>query len=166
MPQLSNIERSISSALHNLAKEILQDLKPEHGNWTQHVKDKIISLATKHGCTPCGSGCKHPEFLCDVVWLKGDPIQGITDAALVLESEWGNDQCILYDFAKLLIARADHRVLIFTKKNHDQTRKLVERLKKQISQFVKSEPGDRYLFIAWEDDVNDFVPELYVVGQE
>ena len=73
-------------------------------------RNDMRQYATKHGGKIGGEWLY--DFTCleykhndDGGWLKGIPV--------VAECEWGNKDCIGDDFQKLLLARADVRVMIF-----------------------------------------------------
>ena len=98
------------------------------------------------------------EFLYDVCFLEpGDrnpdgyfiPKTPLKQALIVLECEWNrgdNKQDILYDFSKLLMARAELRSLVFyttiSSKDFDFTMQDVKAL---IAAFEQGAKSDRYL---------------------
>ena len=53
------------------------------------------------------------EFVYDVSGLRYDDDGFLTRVALAAECEWGPQNRIYYDFEKLLVARADLRVMVF-----------------------------------------------------
>lgn len=87
------------------------------------------------------------EWLYDVAWLRATEDFLVRDVILVAEIEWGNARAVQQDFQKLLLARADCRVMIF-----DDTDGLRERLIDQAKKFRKSRRGDRYLFASYRDE--------------
>ena len=68
---------------------------------------------------------------------------------MVAECEWGED--IMYDFEKLLLARAAVRVMVYGWKD---TKCINEKLLKHVHTF-NGAPGDIYLLIAfvWDDSI-------------
>jgi hypothetical protein len=143
----SETEREIVTSLTQLAKS-LPDVPAGHGNWTREIIGNLAGLARRSGLQPCAHGCDHGEFLFDLVWLtrNGEALEGVS---LVAECEWGTDQYVVADFEKLLLARADHRLLIFDGTNVHDADRLIERLRHAIHGFAKTRPGDRYLFAFW-----------------
>ena len=114
--------------------------------WTRRVKNALIQLGTEGGYTPCpnpqyGWG----EFLYDVTWLQtaGENFR-VSDVLLVAEIEWGNRGDVWDDFQKLLVARADVRVMIF-----EGYKGLLEKLRAHTIQFAKNGNGDRYLLAQY-----------------
>lgn len=164
-----------------LASEVIQVLTMVHqelkgqpvgdGAWTNAVKTKLCRLGKeKHKYTVCASGvdngiCQpdYGEWLYDVCWLRYSDEKNaylLSDVVLVAESEWGNDQEVIHDFQKLMLARADLRVMIYADKNSsaDSTRKKIE---SEIESFARSQGGkgdstDSYLLAAWESEEGGF----------
>lgn len=65
---------------------------------------------------------------------------------LVLECEWSpREEEIIYDFSKLLLARADLRCLIFYRNSQDLLDSCIYRAKAAIAAFEQSDSSDRYL---------------------
>ena len=104
--------------------------------------------AVKHGGTIGGEWLY--DFTCleynDAGWLKGIP--------LVAECEWGNEDQINHDFEKLLLTRAEVRVMIF---NGNYFRAEGQKsipsngldvLRRYIKECEPTRPGDTYLFAA------------------
>lgn len=99
------------------------------------------------------------------MWLSCKEGGLIADVSLVLESEWATDQkSIDEDFQKLLLARAEHRVMIFQQKTLPDVEDVYDHLSRQISAFSRSQPGDRYLLagLNWTP-TNAFSYRLVVV---
>ena len=97
------------------------------------------------------------DFTCleynDDEWLKGIPV--------VLECEWGNKDRINEDFEKLLLARADVRVMIFNG-NHFKAGNSIpldgpREFRKCIRKCKHTRAGDTYLFAARLHESSDGV---------
>lgn len=146
----SNVEQEVITSLTQLATN-LPNVPTGHGNWTREVIGHLASLGHRIGFQPCAHQCDHGEFLFDLVWLKRNG-QTIEHVPLVVECEWGTDEYIVEDFEKLLVARADHRLMIFDGTNVRDPDKLIERLFQAIRTFAKTLPSDRYLFAFWTKD--------------
>ena len=83
---------------------------------------------------------------------------------MVLECEWGNAYEEIYnDFAKLLLARAQHRIMIFEGKSKDDILNIMRKLKKETTNFRDSTPKDRYLFAGYDNSRNTFEFDLFVL---
>lgn len=75
----------------------------------------------------------------------------VLSCPLVLESEWSVQlKDIMEDFVKLLLARAEHRVMIFQQQTAQQVHQVVEKLEAQVSAFRGTQPGDRYLLLGFD----------------
>lgn len=114
------------------------------------------------------------EWLFDLIVLDCDNDNVLSKVPLVLESEWkGRSNKELYkknirdDFEKLLVARAEHRVIIFESDNNDEKEEIIRQLRNFIEQFKDSKKDDRYLFACCKKNKNvwkfDFL--VYVVSK-
>ena len=119
----------IEMSVYQIALQSLEQIKLEATAsdrlWTEKVKTAFSKAGQATGFTVCASGVKpkyrdRREWLYDVTWLwhnKDSPGAPLIDCPLVLECEWGGLKDIVFDFEKLLLARASLRVLIFSSKN-------------------------------------------------
>ena len=91
------------------------------------------------------------EWLYDVTGLLYDiPVENcFSRTVLVAECEWGNKLNIENDFQKLLLARADVRVMVFDGTWKPGYKKLFEIFETNIENNQQAEPGDLWLFAAW-----------------
>ncbi len=157
-------------------KEALDKLREEpdrrdwrNARWTQEILDAIVKLARDAGQEAYVSRkykteAHGNEWLYDLTWLEySTQERRLTRAVAVLESEWSrshND--IFYDFQKLLLARADLRVMVFQVYNMDQWHKVVKQFVSEIQDFEQSQANDRYLFSGWSNDLDRFEHTEYV----
>jgi hypothetical protein len=92
------------------------------------------------------------EFLYDMSWYKDEGGFLIRQAA-VFEFEWQHDvhvdkmDNLNSDFQKLVQARSETRVWASTVPDSESLRRHVDNCKLQISKFLGSESGDKYVFI-------------------
>lgn len=71
----------------------------------------------------------------------------------VAESEWGSKDDVHDDFEKLLLARADVRVMVFDGRRYGTgTTDRFEEFAKYIGKCDRTETGDTYLLAAWMPD--------------
>tara|TARA_R110002110_G_scaffold85816_4_gene223699 strand:- start:32918 stop:33385 length:468 start_codon:yes stop_codon:yes gene_type:complete len=125
--------------------------------WTAVIKSELCRVGggNPFGYRVAASGVTkkdYGEWLYDVVWLdyaEGDTRQ-LLSVPFVAESEWGNDGDINDDFEKLLVARADVRLMIFGEANPDNDA-TVERLKSYVNGFSGTQKGDVYLLAMYEN---------------
>ena len=94
------------------------------------------------------------EWLYDVTCLLHDA-DYIKQIPLVAESEWKGPRGIYHDFQKLLLARADLRVMVFDGGYFPEEDKF-ETLKPHIERCEVTEPGDAYLLAAWSKSKDAF----------
>ena len=112
-----------------------------------HIREEMKKYAKKHGGT-IGSEWLY-DFTCleynDDGWLKGIP--------LVAECEWASVDHINEDFEKLLLARADVRIMIFNGNHYREGEKSISSdglrdFRQYIKECEHTRPGDTYLFAA------------------
>jgi len=107
------------------------------------------------------------EFLYDFVYLdtgKKDVGNGyfedehlIKRVAAIVESEFnGNPKEILYDFAKLLLGRADLKVMIFYNGSNEGSAQIISEMKRMIKAFTQSILNEEYLICWFNHDVKNF----------
>ncbi len=106
------------------------------------------------GVSAPGENAEDQGWLYDLSWYDWDneTNQRLTRLPLVLESEWSfNSDVILYDFDKLLQARAERKVMIFQSNSDDTRIKLVQEMKQRIEVFNSKNIGigDRYLLTSY-----------------
>ena len=110
------------------------------------------------------------ECLYDILWWHGDDQRYIIECPLVAESEWGGNNAFFKDdFPKLLLARSEHRIVIFEGyppppepyiKNNVAER--INSCKEQIRNFSHTQKGVRYLFCAWQWGKQEFLFDLFI----
>ena len=94
------------------------------------------------------------EFQYDVAWLefageyKDEQMPSFRRLVLALESEFGDERAVLFDFHKLLCARAELRVMVwYPKELPDDYKELVPRLRA-----AGDWAAGHWLLSAWSDD--------------
>ena len=112
--------------------------------------DGVYTYATPRvKCGACGA-----EWLYDVTALLYDiPDQNcFSRTVLVAECEWGPNLEIMNDFQKLLLARADVRVMVFDGTWNPGYQELFKIFETNIANNHQAELGDIWLFAAWTSD--------------
>jgi hypothetical protein len=161
MDKISKIENAIKECLDSFLESRISRSK-SNKVWTKAIKKRLGKLGlSKFNSSPCTS-VKEKDFegawLYDLVWYisKSSRDNTIKNIPLIVEIEWDMKfNGIRYDFDKLIIGRAELRVLIYQAKNKETIDKFNNELIKRIKSFKYSMKGDRYLFIAfnWEGGV-------------
>jgi hypothetical protein len=123
------------------------------------IKAGLCRLAPRFDCYVCAGQCNNAdwpeEWLYDLLWLRVHQTEDkttILDSPLVAEIEWASaldNGPIRHDFQKLLIARADLRLMIFRAPDSKQGRTIVQELVEQIGTYAHTKRGDRYLFACY-----------------
>lgn len=136
------------------------------GEWTKRIKDGICSIGKSKRYWVYASQAQEAdggEWLFDLSWLNYSNKDLIT-VELALECEWDRNG-IDDDFQKLLLCRAEYKVMIFQANNIDQFNVTIDKLIHQIIRFTRSQDGDRYLFSSWLNDKKRFEHKLYKYGK-
>ena len=138
--------------LNLLAKEAQKGRGWDTRTWTHQVKARLVRLGKRAGYQTCTNGTVQgarwdQEWLYDLVWVHASDDFVVQDVFLVAEIEWRGKRAIQQDFQKLLLARADCRVMIFD----DDKEGLRDQLIEQARTFGKRRRGDRYLFASRRD---------------
>ena len=158
MADKDQIVCEVRNALHELHNKQVVD-------WTKEVKTALCEACKRcnqqlklyaNGVDKVVDNCKIAdggEWLYDVTCLSYDAGGYIRRIPLVAESEWGSKDDVYYDFEKLLLARADVRVMVFDGRvygaaNMDR----FEEFAKYIGKCDSTETGDTYLLAAWMPD--------------
>lgn len=163
----------LRSALDGVARDpSLQD-EWRKCPWTRAVKTALCRWGLDHGFFVCAHGVadrfrespkkKRPryEWLFDVTCLayQGNYLTGVP---LVAECEWGDEDEIYDDFQKLLLARAEIRVMVFDAAEITSKGKF-GRFEEAVERFGIGQPGDVYLLAAYTEDGDRFGFEYQVV---
>ncbi|NML15780.1 hypothetical protein [Azohydromonas caseinilytica] len=129
------------------------------GRFSARVFPQFRHLAEKLQCDVrfTASEPRNYEFLYDICLLKTSGAfnerngyfythSPLRRALLVLECEWSpREEEIVYDFSKLLLARADLRCMIFYRSSRPLVDACIERARFAIKSFEQSTTSDRYL---------------------
>ena len=144
------LEEDICNELHKL------DNTPRgKGNtwWTEEVKNAVGDVLKERNYKVYASNYNQTdgsERLYDLTGIEEEDGY-LKSIPLVLESEWKNakgkyESRIRYDFEKLLVSRAEHRVMVLEAKSEEKGKEVVERLLQHVKKCRHSTEGDRYLF--------------------
>jgi hypothetical protein len=145
-----DVEREIMSELLT-ASSVGQQFGWDNRAWTRGVKNAIVAVGKRLNHRTAGNGCDSDdgcEWLYDVLWYKVDDAF-LRDVLLVAESEWGDLKAIKCDFEKLLVARADHRVMVFESNGIVGIRDIVANIVAWVRNYRRSERTDRFLLAGW-----------------
>jgi len=127
---------------------------------TAEIKRGIGKIGRDNGYLACATDFPRPkcqEWLYDLIWYRNTRDHHLEELIMVLESEWSRDlEEILYDFEKLLIAKAPIKVMIFQDHNDDLDT-LWAMLAKGIRTFRSPDPGETYLLAAYREEIHSFV---------
>ncbi len=155
--QLDVVEHDVIAVLKKVAKN--QDELSRDSDWTKEIKNGLIELGHRHGFKAYASSCEGSdggEWLFDVCWLQLEN-KHIRRVPLILESEWNKAmKGLMDDFPKLVIAKAEHRVMVFQADNEGTMREALEEFHDEIEGNPMTLPEDRYLFACWDINKKEF----------
>lgn len=132
--------------------------------WTRAVKTALCeasaaaySKAGKHRLKIYANGVDVPvdggEWMFDVTCLLYRPKTGhLRRTPLVAESEWGDKEAVADDFSKLLLARADVRVMVVDCGYWNGGKHAAAELAGYVRAYADTAPDDYYLLAAWGRD--------------
>ena len=127
----------------------------------QYVTGETVKAAVCRACRdsdplllPYASGvsdgvAEGTEWLYDVTGLRYDDDGFLIRVALAAECEWGVQDDVYYDFEKLLLVRADLRVMVFDGTRTPGYTEFFQIFAQYIGRCAHSTPGDKWLFVAW-----------------
>jgi hypothetical protein len=139
---------------------------PSDRIWTGDLISALGRLGQERNYYVCGKhGHKYggqDEWLYDLVWLLQSSDGVIVDVPLILESEWGvkRSEDIREDFEKLLLGRAQHRVMVFQQRS--DVKRVCDRYIEKMQRFGLTQVGDRYLFVGFDYTEKVIKSKLYV----
>lgn len=115
----------LEKQLNKLAKGLIS-IKAKDSKWTLGIKKFFAKKFANTGNFIYASGLperhntENLEYLYDLTILQQNASNNATikdpfvnKTILVLESEWGNQKEIIYDFQKLLMSNSEYKVMVF-----------------------------------------------------
>ncbi len=153
--ELDQVERQVRDALVALDSK-WPEMPGSDSAWTRAVKDAVGGVGEKHGFLVCAAESRfaeNGEWLYDLTWLKvEDKKRIVVDIPLALESEWTPDDEMMFDFQKLVVSKAQLRVMVFWAESDRAADQLLTGFIDQVRRFQGSRSGDRYLFVYYVGD--------------
>ena len=150
----------IRASLNDAAEKLGTESKEANREWTNEILDGIGGLGKKHKFWVYGMTSPNiadgGEFLFDQCWLHYDD-DWLISVPLILECEWGGLEEITDDFQKLLIGRADFRVMIYCAANSEKCEEIAHILQTYVESFGLGESTDRYLLSCWDNQEGTFI---------
>ncbi len=132
----------------------------DNSQWTYITMLRLCEAGKALGyyvCTKSVTGANHGEWLFDQVWMAKTPGQ-LKRIGLVVECEWSLKQDdILYDFRKLLVARADVRLMIFQARTPQRVKALFDLLRAETQGFTQQQSGDHYMLAGYDMQNGEFL---------
>jgi hypothetical protein len=153
MPTFSHLETKVISEILSVPLDIERDKSRGDGAWTKRIFKRIGDLGQSLGHAVCSSR-KDVGFdngwLYDLIWYKnGEDDDFLHSVSLILECEWNTSyKLIKYDFEKLLVCRADLKIMIFQSRQKHLANRF-ELLERGIAAYSHLEVNEVYLLICF-----------------
>lgn len=147
MEENASIIDDIRQVLNGVCAEATHNSISSDKEWTDCIFGKLSSLCRKLGYNCCCSRVPHtePEWLFDMLWYKYDESDRLASIPFILECEWSRDMVkVKYDFEKLLVAKADFKMLITQIDFRCD-------FEEGIKAFPKKDQNEIYLSACWQD---------------
>tara|TARA_R110001583_G_scaffold193212_1_gene361183 strand:- start:8220 stop:8726 length:507 start_codon:yes stop_codon:yes gene_type:complete len=133
---------------------------------TSNIKNIIGEYGLELGYEVSASGNIKfdSEWLYDVIWSNSNEF-GFSRLELILESELSrNLEQIKYDFDKLLVGNANHRIMIcMTLGNGKGVKLILKQCSDSVSNYELLAKDSRFLVLIWDDyDSGKFLPHLII----
>ena len=157
---------ALCSALDKVANDpVLRD-EDRRKPWTREVKTALCRWGVEQGFHAYAHSVKDRfrdlpkkkrpryEWLFDVVCLtyRGRYLDRV---ALVAECEWGGEDEIYDDFEKLLVARAEIRLMVFDADQLSKGNKF-RKFEKYVKRFKRTRREDTYILAAYSEELGGF----------
>jgi hypothetical protein len=112
---------------------------------TAGVKTVLEKLANRkdYFVYPSGDGS---AWMLDLIWF----LKASTAIHLAVESEWGNEEQVLFDFQKLLCVKSPLKIMVYFAK-----RSFVHKFEAYLQEFDQHLEGENYLLIEFAPDPPD-----------
>ena len=162
------IRKGIENALNEAAVKALAENK-ECRDWTRDVLGALTAEGKRHGFRTCATnyagGSDFKEWVFDACWLQYDDDEkgAFRKVVLAAESEWVKKPPHKYEdnFPKLVVVRADLRLLVCEAQNKTKAAELIKWLEWYASGFNAAK-CDEYMISCWIEDDNKFMHEYFV----
>jgi hypothetical protein len=113
------------------------------------------------------SGSSQATDPAEWMWDGGafEKIRGWTSRQpLILECEWGrHDGDVKDDFEKLIVSRADLRVMVFWRNAESEAAESFQKFETGAKESSISEPGDRYLLVCYFPNIQRVTFKSFIV---
>ena len=137
--------------------------------WTHAVMSELCNAGQALRYDVCTSGVTQADcngWLFDQVWLDWiSTSRQLKRIGLVVECEWGRTcEQIFHDFEKLLVARADVRLMIFQARNAERVNELFDCMEEEARDFFQSHPGDYYMLVGYDNAESVFLRRQFSIS--
>jgi hypothetical protein len=153
MPISGQMETQIVSEILSVPLDVQRDQSRGDGAWTKRIFKRVGDLGQSLGYAVCSSR-KDVGFdsgwLYDLIWYRnGENHEFLHSVSLILECEWNTSyKSIKYDFEKLLVCRADLKIMIFQSRQRN-IKNNIDLLERGIAAYSHLGVDEVYLLICF-----------------
>ncbi|MBN8567519.1 MAG: hypothetical protein J0M25_12395 [Flavobacteriales bacterium] len=159
--QFNTIEKDIFTEIDKLIKKAYAEKWGGNKMWTQKIKETLSEMVEKYKYISSSSikdGGR--EWLYDLIWFKNDEEGYFSELVLCMESEWYMDwNQIKYDFDKLLISNATHKLMI-CQAYEDKMDEILDNFQQSINRYQLGNKNERFMisiYNASKSDEHEFI---------
>ena len=160
---LDNLEKQIASTLDQIADKDQKEGGISDRQWTELIKEGlcILGQSLKYDVSAAGcTGAKTGEWMFDLIWASSKD-DFFMEMPLAVECEWSMDiDQQVWDFEKLLIAKAQHKLFIFQHGSESEVKNVIGHLSKAIDKFKTRLDGERYMLSGWSGEKKKFIHQI------
>lgn len=162
----TSLELKLIDKINEFAESYFKQEDRSSKYCTRNIKQIIGNLGIELGFRVCASGFEDfdSEWLYDIVWFKENEKNHLSEIEMVLESEmaYGLGD-IKFDFEKLLLANAPHRVMICMVGDKLSIDDIKNYADNAVESYRYLKTGDRVLTLMWDDfNSGKFIPHLSI----
>jgi len=160
---IDDLEKQIASTLDLVSDKDTLEGGISDRQWTELIKEGLCNLGHSHGYDVSAAGCKGAktgEWMFDLMWASSEN-DFFKEMPLVVECEWSLDiDQQVWDFEKLLIAKAQHKLFIFQHGSESEVKNVIGHLSKAIDKFKTRLDGERYMLSGWSGEKKKFIHQI------
>lgn len=155
------VARQIRDCLTKVADDLKSDKITADGPWTKAIMAGLRDLGKNYDLKTCASGIDNDpdwgEWLYDLCWVDAETNEttgwNLRSVPLVAECEWQHNLwAIGFDFDKLLLARADLKLMIYQDIPNHSVKKIADHLAERAKAFSGPDDEGLYVLAGYDND--------------
>jgi hypothetical protein len=160
----TTVATTIRGELERIASSAMKSGNYRDREWTRQIKEMLCELGVRLKCDVSAAGCPGAtdgEWVFDLAWSRSEGSRFLR-LPFAMESEWSTSPYdILWDFGKLIIAKADLKLFVFQQRTEDEMTEMMNKLHGAIDDFEVKIPGEHYLLAGYRIHAGAFAFEQH-----